>query len=893
MPKVGGPQRGNQFKPHGNARENKTKKVVPKEQKKEVKKNEKPTKRTLDATVIDVLSGDTFKYVKVGDKEGKQVMAKIDSIIAPRFDREQKKEEKFTFESKEFLRSRIIGKRVKLIEMFVPEKGIAHYEVKIGDTDIGKTVVENGWAVSNKKYKSESQVAKDNKKGMYSGVQPVKKPEGEARNLFKPAPKEKEFSAVIDNVIGPAHFTIYTKDRRQGNVYLYGVSQLLEVSQDKESGEFYDFDEDGINAMTFIEPMIYQRDVRVTLIEEEERRFAIVKIDGKDIAEMLLREGYVVISKRATLEGEIKERYEKAEKEAKKNHKNRWTDFDQEYEDEQNRKKAEREKEILERKDKAKFYIGEIIKIDLNKFTIKVKADQSQREIRFASLKPTRFDEKNKEESIRAYRRRFRDIVRKYLVGKKFQCKECYKEVFELDGKKIESVRYDVYVNKKNFGIELVKNGLFNVIPERDPMRKSFEYTELENAEKEYEKKENNKGMFKFTPAQKIDKDNIDKTFPSLRNKSFLVQVESVSFHKLFIYIPEKNFEMGVFVNDVYVPRVENDKEFDKFRDEARAEILKEIGFGDVKVFFGEEEKSTRKFNVDVTYNQNKDLRKYLIDNFYASPIKEKSENVKKAEAEKKGIYKYIKERAPKEQKEEEEKPKRKEVKKQTIDFDGKKQKVIFVGFDGKEVYYYENEKESKYVDEIEEKLKQVKKENIKENTKNVIVEIKKRLYRGEIIEANPGAYEVICKDTGIRVCCGKNKLKNSTEEIDKLEIKVKKVGMIGIAPVRFDILDASILNELINGYQFKPAELTFNKKGDFVKVDIEEKCLNIMLVENGITIVNKEIGKRGDKSEFSQQIREAELEARTSHLNIWRFGDLDVEEFEDDKESKKKNQKK
>jgi len=840
MPK--GPQRGNQVK-QGNAREVKTKKIEPKVQPKtkQTKKDQEPKKVNYDANVVEVLSGDTFRFVKVGAKEEK--IAKINRIIVPQYNRVEKKEEQYSFEAKEFLRQRIIGKKVHITEMNVNDKGVVFAEVTIGNTDIAKEIVKNGWAYS-KAYKEEEQLAKDGRKGVHEKGKAIPRPQGEALNLFKSIPKEPEFSAVIKQVIGPAHYVIYTKDRKEATIKLLGVSQCLEI--DERGNDYYIFDEDGANAMEFIEPKIYQRDVRVRLVEQGDRYFAVVKLDGKDLAELLLKEGYVVVSKRADLTEEMKEAYTKAEREAKKLHKNRWTDFDQALEDKMIKEKKEKEEKLAQRKEKAKFYIGDIISIGLNSFTIKVKADSSERVIRFASLRPTKYDSNNKE-AVKAFRRAFKEIVRKYLVGKKFQCKETYVEKYQdMDGKNVEAARYDVYINKKNFGLDLVKSGLFRVIPEHDPFKQSFEYEQLLNAQTTED--------FKYEVAKKVDKDLMSKAFPTYKNRTFICQVEMVSLSKFSIYIPEKNVEMKVFIDDVYVPSVDNkNQDFFDFRQKAGKEVLdKFIGVNEVKVSFGEEEK--RPFNVTMMYNNTKDVKKVLIDNYYVAPRGEKSDAVKKAMAEKKGIYAFYDPNANKPKQEGEKKenneqknqrPQKKNVAvQQSMDLEGNEKQFVFAGFDCEHIYYYEDETASKYVDEIEGKLKALKKEPIKEETKNVIVEYRKKFYRGEFLKVEPSAYEVECKDIGLRVVCGKNKLRCSTEEIDKLEVKVKKVGVLGIRAVRYDFVDASAVCEYVVEHMFKPVKITLNKKKDFAKAVFGESCLNVDVIANGFTVVDKSVAR-------------------------------------------------
>jgi len=187
--------------------------------------------------------------------------------------------------------------------------------------------------------------------------------------------------------------------------------------------------------------------------------------------------------------------------------------------------------------------------------------------------------------------------------------------------------------------------------------------------------------------------------------------------------------------------------------------------------------------------------------------------------------------------------------------------------------------------------LKAVKKENIKDDTKNVIVEIKKRLYRGEIIERNVGAIEVLCKDTGMRIVCGKNKLRRIDEACDKLEVKVEKVGLLGIREVSYKFIEPSVVFDLISGLQFKEAKFTFNKDDKFAKVVVGDVCLNTELIADGITIVDKTVARGNGK--FIQELKQAEYEAKSQHLNIWRFGDIDLDEVDDKKENKPKKEKK
>jgi len=120
----------------------------------------------LEALVKAVVSGDTIIVVHPTKLLPVEKTLTIAGISAPRFARKDKDEEPFAFSSREFLRKKCIGKKVKISVLQTNLQTKRDYcIVKVDDEDLGLLMIENGLAkLTSKKSKDEFQKAEDDAK---------------------------------------------------------------------------------------------------------------------------------------------------------------------------------------------------------------------------------------------------------------------------------------------------------------------------------------------------------------------------------------------------------------------------------------------------------------------------------------------------------------------------------------------------------------------------------------------------------------------------------------------------------------------------------------------------------------------------------------------------------
>ena len=850
----------------------------PKIQKKEDPKKveDKPTKKGFAAFVSDITPTNAMQYVPPHDKTGKRKTMSLAYVDVPRFDREKKAEECFAYETGEYLRKKLLtGKLIKFETVQEHQDEVKAVVPIVGKENVIVSLLERGYVVLRQSVKAPElyvraeEKAKNNKVGIHADncVELCKKRpekpfvnETEAQKLIG-----KTVNGFVKKIESPAIFHIEMENRKTFIINLTGVNQMLR--RDKNAFRWI-LDEDGENAMEHCRKYFFKRDVSVEVREARNgKMYGVVRQDKKDIAEDLLKNGFVVCARIDNLPENLKQCYEKAEKEAKREQRARWTDFDQALEDRILAERAEKIKKLEDRKKNCNVIAGAEVK-RIGKNYIEIVKGGEKYNINFASVRFLTYQDEKKNDLVIF---RIRECIRKQIVGKAFQCKEAYREKI---GEK-ENVFYDVYAGGRNICLNLIKEGLVFVNKQRDEFKRSFDYERLEEAQKEAEK-------YKEVQVKMIEKEEKKRQKDVYIGKEPSCVLEKiVSPVKFVVYIPEKDVRMRVALRGCRVPRDDENVELKKFLNTGKDFIRENVGLNEVSVKFVSLEKE--EFLCDISCKKF-DFAEQLIDNGYVMFVGKDAPNERielmKENGEK--IWKFFV-RKPREEKVEKPvivRPKREHPKE--IKFN-EEFKIYITGYDGMDVYYYDSAADATFIEELSNKMKGVKrgKVDVSEGAR-CIVNVKDKFYRATIIEPVPSAYVVKCTDTGAVVVCGKNKLKPIPEEIEKFVApkELRQITLIGLkTPVRGKHEEYEMSINAVAAFYNKEADVfkcTFGEKS-FAKIIVDGVCINKKLVEEGLAVLNKSFR---DESAWGKEMFAAQENARENHANMWKYG-----EFYDDEE--------
>jgi len=470
------------------------------------------------------------------------------------------------------------------------------------------------------------------------------------------------------------------------------------------------------------------------------------------------------------------------------------------------------------------------------------------------------------------------------LEKKNVEFKEAYKLTKEnkKTNEQVTDVFYDIYAGKKNVAFTLLEKGLVNVVKSQNIFKRSFDYEEMLNIQKnEYKSKEVQ--FFKDAKMKKFE------------GNHYQCLVERVySPIRFLIYIPSEDCRLVVNLDHCRIPRVEEaDKEqLEKFIEEATKDVKGMFGINTVdleitRVLKKEEKKEEKKEPVYTAYceisTKKTDLIQYVLKKGYVMPYGENvNVDVSELRDNGEGIYQFSsKRREQKDEKKPKEKP-RKEKVKELVFSEGKK--VHIVGFDGLSIYYFEQASDAEFLKELSQQLRALPKGPIEMKENNMcIIEIKGTQYRGKILSVAKGANIVQCIDTGVICVCGKGKLKPITEELAKKEFaKPKSIALCGIKALPKDHQLYKVMMDEISQFYGKEATVYENKLGEdkvSAKVIVGDVCINVYLLRQGLSTLDKFFN---DQSEWGNSMFQAQEEAHKEFLNIYKYG-----EYEDEEEKK------
>ncbi|RDD43774.1 hypothetical protein TrispH2_003888 [Trichoplax sp. H2] len=356
------------------------------------------------AIVKQVLAGDSIivrDQPRGGPPPERQL--NLSGITAPRLGRrsgdgkQDQKDQPYAWESREFLRKKLVGRKVSFyVDYKVPSTGREYAVVLLGHENIADLIVAEGLATVRKaggkaseeqtRLSAIEEIARASKKGVHNDEEESKNIRDVKWNIsnanrFLEQNKGKEFNAIIEHVRDGSTVRAFLEADHQYITILMSGIKCPSFKRDSNKEVAESFAEE---AKFFTESRILQRDVKVTLEGISNQNFiGTINHPNGNIAEFLLREGLArCIDWSMAVMSTGKEKLRAAEKQAKGKHARIWKSY----------KPSVSSVNANEKEFSAK--VMEIVNAD----TIVVKlADNTTKKITFSSLRPPRMPAKDTE----------------------------------------------------------------------------------------------------------------------------------------------------------------------------------------------------------------------------------------------------------------------------------------------------------------------------------------------------------------------------------------------------------------------------------------------------------------------------------------------------------------
>lgn len=463
--------------------------------------------------VKSVLSGDTL--VVLEDTQGKvtEKIITLSSLSAPRLARgDGKEDELFAWESREFLRKKVVGKKIQFsVDHTTPNRD--YVTVYLAPAQPGgepeclnHTVVSEGWAsIQNKDSKrTEALVALEEAavlagKGKHSKdkPKPISKNDEDADVLLRQL-KGKPVQAIVEQVrTGTAIRVTILPSRHNIQIFLSGAqansfgakkNDKVEGKDDKEEREYLAFAEE---AKHFVESHVLQREVTLTVdgiapgntTDKQVSFSGSIDYKAHDVAEELLKEGlakYVPFSaaSRGTEWVAKLKAAEQSAKDAKRRIHSKYTAS----------KSVNTDSYVAKEKE---FTAKVVNVINSGSFMVVPEGTTTEVQINLSTIKAPWGGSKEEDANSRAERfwaAEGKELLRKRLIGQKVRVVYDY----TTQPKKKENEQKDppskpfctVYQNDQNIAVILVESGYATVMTfGRGDAERSVDYEVLVMAE--------------------------------------------------------------------------------------------------------------------------------------------------------------------------------------------------------------------------------------------------------------------------------------------------------------------------------------------------------------------------------------------------------------------------
>jgi staphylococcal nuclease domain-containing protein 1 len=300
----------------------------------------------LEASVTKVLSADVI-FVK--NKAGVEKRVNLSSIRGPR--PSEAAEAPFRDEAKEFLRKRIIGKKIRL-SIDGSRPATEEYDAKevatvtLNDKNIGLLLVQEGWcsvirhrrddtdrAPNYDELLAAQEKAKDEKKGMWSG-KPAKAKQyvdvsenvQKAKLQLSTLQRQKKIPAIVDFVKGGSRFVVLIpRENVKLTFVLGGIRAPKSARNANDKAEPF-----GQEAHDLATKRLTQRDVEIDVhnIDKVGGFIGELFINKESFAKILVDEGFATVHSYSAEQSGNAAELVAAETRAKNARKGLWVDWD-------------------------------------------------------------------------------------------------------------------------------------------------------------------------------------------------------------------------------------------------------------------------------------------------------------------------------------------------------------------------------------------------------------------------------------------------------------------------------------------------------------------------------------------------------------------------------------
>jgi staphylococcal nuclease domain-containing protein 1 len=269
---------------------------------------------SFNGTVTKIISGDTIVVER--DSDGQELKVTLSSIRQPRV----KEEGFYQMEAKEYLRSKLIGKKVS-VNLEYKKAATGDFEerscgsVFLGSMNVAEALLNKGLAyvifhkkddLERSKYYDLYLVAHDKaqkeNKGVHSGkeVAPLRIVDAsenatKARSFLPSLKRAGKVSAVVEHVMSGNRFKLLVKKDSTKLSFLLGDVRTPRLGKPGSSQKSEPFAEE---ALRFVQRIVYQRDVEVEIenIDKSGVFIGSLFINGTNLALLLVQDGLAFVS---------------------------------------------------------------------------------------------------------------------------------------------------------------------------------------------------------------------------------------------------------------------------------------------------------------------------------------------------------------------------------------------------------------------------------------------------------------------------------------------------------------------------------------------------------------------------------------------------------------------
>ncbi|XP_054160483.1 staphylococcal nuclease domain-containing protein 1-like [Oppia nitens] len=876
------------------------------------------------AIVKMVVSGDSLiirGQPKGGPPPEKQI--NLAYVMAPKVGRKLPDgttsiEEPYGWESREYLRKKLVGKEVLFKSEYKIQMGNAQREFGIlmcGDENINQTVVNEGTVEVNRREKNKDnedviklveleESAKNGEKGKWgklaSGKREVLYEVEEPQKLVN-----KSLIGIVEHVRDGS--TLRVALQLESNKKYQNITLMLSGIRCPQASEPF-----GEEARYFTESRLLQKDVNVRIEQtsgggNSSAFVGSVTIGDKNIAEYLIKEGFAKCIDWTIGLTEDPKKLRNFEREAKSKKSRIWKDY-------KDAPKTNGSNDSFEAR------VLEIVSGDA--LVVQNLTTNEDKKIFIASIRPprpegTKTDDDNKD------RKQFRplydiphmfdarEFLRKRLIGKKISVKVDYIQP-KTDNFQEKICCTVVVDNNINIGEALISKGLATVVRYRqDDDQRASAYDSFLAAESKAQK--SNKGLYsnnKDAGIVRIVDLSTDQSKAKnystflLRNqndkKSAVVEFVFPSSSKLKLYVPKDNCLLNLILVGVSSP-----KSTDPIGIEALRFVKQRIHQRDVQISVEAIDK-VGNFIGWVYYEHNNSQHNLAVDlirNGYAS-VRESSwtNELSAAEAEAKkqkiGIWKDYKEEEHTEALEEA--INEEVVEKDTSDLDKRKKVVVTNISSGLSSFHAQYVEDGPKLEELLTELREELTSNpplpgAYKPTKGDLVVAKfsvdQQWYRAKIEKiVSNNEIQVIYTDYGNRETISSRSIAAMpSSKFTSLGPAAKEYAL---AFVRLDT-DPDFVNEVRNAFSDETADRVLLLKSEYkdasgleavTLLDEEsKKDIVLQLVSDGLFFVDIKSRRERRLQKTLNEYKGAQESAKKKRLNIWQYGDItedDAKEF-------------